>query len=74
MINKSNLKRLANSSQMMKSLLYEFSKLVTEAKNADEYVRDKRKALFDRIITENDICRLSTETYQECVSEIYKAL
>ena len=74
MINKTNLRKLVNSSPMMLNIIANFSKKVTFAKRPEEYLNDKAKILFDKAITKNEICQLITANYQENVAEIYRVL
>ena len=74
MINKTNLKKLANSSPYVRDFLIEFSKVVIMAKTPEEYYNLPDKKLYDRILDQHDICSLDVKTYLENVTEIYNIL
>lgn len=74
MINKTNLIKLAKASPMISSFLMSFCIIVINATKAEDYKSHKFKGKFDKLITDNDVCELNTQYYEEQVKEIYNVL
>lgn len=74
MINKTNLIRLANTSPMVRQLLYTYSRKVTFAKSIDEYANDVMKPRYDFLIEYHNACHLTIENYEEACREVYLLL